>query len=287
MAKTLGRLRRMSSGQSRDEGLGRILSTARKKAGLKAKPFLNRDVVTAMTQADRRFMPTKTDRFKVALSRIVRQTAMRGHSKAKEKTVSKLFGSGKFGLLVVKPELWAQRGKVKEFLRKAGIELVFSTPFVFSKYDLQRLYPHVMKDRKTYANFAVQAFTLQNAPCNVVVFRHQTPREYHALADRLGIPMKGNLDEKPQNAFNTVLKKYLREEISRPTFEKKGFRQSGVTQPAQALDALGFFERVLPNGFNLLQVANGLHFPDATEILADARTLLTFTDLKKIEQRFR
>ena len=143
-----------------------------------------------------------------------------------------------------------------------------------------------MKKRKMYWDLGVKAFSLQNAPSLVVVFEHASPEEYAKWGREQGITVPERMPEKPQDAFNAVFKKYMRETISRPAFEKKGFRPKRLSLRAKHLDALGFFEANLPEGFDMLRLANGLHFPDSREMLMDARTLLTFTDLKKITQRY-
>lgn len=279
-----------------DAGIGHVLEAGRRKAGFRGKPFLELSPEAAMRAADKAFLPGKKDVFRAALLRMTRRVGKR--SKRKEQLVRKLFGKGKLGMLMIKPELFANRKLVMNFLESMGIRVVFTTPFVFSKGTVERLYPHAMKakrahkknqygtdPKKPYEEFAIPAFSLQNAPSMVIVFEHRQAESYQAMGNQIGENVV-SIPNEPQNAFNAVFKASMRRAISRMAFEKKGFRQSGVTGAARELDQLGFFERALPRGFDMLSIANGLHFPDSKEILMDARTLIMQSDLERIAKKY-
>jgi len=183
---------------------------------------------------------------------------------------------------MVKPELYSEWRVVGGFLRTIGCNPIFSKNFVFTKEDVQRLYPHALADREAYSNFAVLAAAMQTAPSRVIVFEHLPVRNYKEL---LGKP---TTEERPQNLFNSIFKSVIRSEITRNRLLELGFpkdQNEKINGLARQFDVTGFFEASIPKGFDPMVILRGVHVPDYGEIPRDARTLLHLSELQTIERK--
>ncbi|HZX34472.1 MAG TPA: hypothetical protein VFF09_03775, partial [archaeon] len=139
-----------------------------KKTGVTGKPFLiyREDAETIMKRhVDSKILPGKIDEVKLQLGWLYRSTLGFKKNNAKEELVNRLFGKkGKFGLLMVKPELYFKARQIKSLLEQMGFETVFLKTFVFNRQTLLRQYPHVLKDRETYWKFSLGAGGLLSGP---------------------------------------------------------------------------------------------------------------------------
>lgn len=256
----------------------------KERFGVEGKPFLSMPEQKAMAILDKRVLPGFGTLIKRRAIKATRKIFDRKRYYTKYRLIGGLFGSGRLGLVMVKPELFARRKFVEQYLKRLGANVVFTKNFVFGKDDIQRLYPHTLADREKYHDFAVSASYLMTSPSMVIVFEHLPKVAYEERAKKRKI--RGKM---PQDVFNRLFKDRMREAISRKNLAELGFPKEGgqIKNLAKELDVYGFFEKKVPEGFDPLIVMNGIHVPDSVEVVRDARTLLNTPELELIKKRLK
>ncbi|MBN1941356.1 MAG: hypothetical protein JW772_04200 [Candidatus Diapherotrites archaeon] len=288
-ARVLDSLRRVraeqAKGKSRQKAvINSMIVTQRQRFGVKGKPFLKEPEAHVFKKLDRKVLPGKGTAAKRKAIKATRKVFDRRKYYKKYDFIGRFFGpKPRLGILMVKPELYANWREVEAFLKSIGCRIVFTKNFVFAKDDIQRLYPHALADRERYSNFSIPASNLMSGPSKVIVFEHLSAAEYAKKA-----PEKKVRAKHPQNVFNELFKDVMRGSISRKNLEALGFPAAEgekIRGIAKRLDLYGFFERAIPEGLDPMLLANGIHVPDAVEVVRDARTLLSLTELERISKK--
>jgi len=271
--------------RTNQQAFGSLLLRAKVRHGIKGRPFAEMPEGKAIQYLDKRLIPDLKEQRRIKAGLNSRRRKGEQVSTKKEKAIRKLFGTGKLGIILVKPEMLASSGAIRAFLKKNGFEIIFKNAFTFGNEDLVRLYSHTLADRKTFGRFTTQMLSLLNAPSQIVVFRQQSIESYRYIAGRYHINAKIAKNTAPQDAFAAVFKDFLRTRFTAKEFRSKGFEKGVASISTKSIDAIGFFEHSANQRANPLVVVNGIHVPVGNELLVDVRTLLTLSELERLQKR--
>ena len=268
-----------------EEGAGR----KRRIAMAKGEPFLEMGAEEALALVRKHALP---------------EPRPAGHAKGgKRRLLNSLFSpkEGNLGLVVVKPAMIGETGRVRKFLREIGCEIVFSKPLMMDRGIVGRVYPHAIRQ---HHSFVMHALDLLSGPSRVIVFRHLAPGNYaahlsgkrriHAAAFRRMAQATAHPGMASQEAFNLLFKGSLehpeagtlRGDIVYPAVRRMGFGKKTARGTAKTADTLGYYRRHLGEpGFKVAHSMTGLHIPNAKELPRDANAFLTAEDLREIKRR--
>ncbi len=234
------------------------------KRKLPGKPFLIQKRKMAELNAKKKFIPTRLNYFNLLL----RKAYMRTFNRKKLKLSESIFGTnGKFGLLVVRPELFGHLQSVKQQLQMRGLSVELSKVFSFDKTTFLEVYPQARKYANQFPEFTPFAANMINGLSRVIVFKWDKNK---SISEREKL-----LNEMKQN---------MRKTIALPFLKQLGFTRGELGLIAKDLDALGFAEATNANESSLLNMFNGVHMPNINDMVKDSIVFLTTKELIKLSQ---
>jgi len=212
----------------------------------------------------------------------------------KRNIAHKVFGSGAFGVVVIKPEMVPFSNSVRKFLNQVGCKIVTSKVLVMSKNQVEDIYA---KEMSQWQNFPVSFLLYTNAPSKVLVFKHASrekylelmarsdPKRFAEMKDKLAKAsmqevfhwaIKGQMDEKKEGT--------LRGETTYKILKSQGVLDMKST--GKQLDPTGYLTHQVKTGKSIGNILTGVHSPDSFgDLINHAISFLTVSDLKKLESQ--
>ncbi|MBN2127420.1 MAG: hypothetical protein JW703_03440 [Candidatus Diapherotrites archaeon] len=225
------------------------------------------------------------------------------HIELKEKAVNSAFGkNGRYGLIIVKPEMMDKLNEVRNFLKTYNYNIVLESEQRLSPAQLATVWKEPIKGHRKgepkridYSHTGGIHMRSENAM--VVVF--ELPKKEIAEARKRGVPPQAIFSEKRKGPYSGEQEETLRTTF-KPRLKEIGI-ESGkqLTGYAKKMDSLGYLnEKVGTQGDNPLFHLSLVHIPEGKteidketgksktpEILNDASGLLTLNQINKIRKR--
>ncbi len=259
----LNQIRRIGKGTTIQNAVIKVTSQQIQSKS-KGKPFLSQTKSKAQRLTKKLFIPSRVNQFYL----LMRKTYRKVFSQKKFSLSQKLFGNkGNFGILVLRPELFGQFSKVREVLKSSNFQIIMSKTFLFDKTSILEIYPQSIQSSKEYPEFTPFVANILNGPNKVVIFRWGTQWP----------------PEKKQKIL-VDMKKHVRTSIALPFLKQHGFTSKEFDLIAKQLDALGFAESTNATEKSLMNIFNGIHVPNVSDMPKEALVFLSGKDLRQISK---
>lgn len=203
----------------------------------------------------------------------------------------KAFATGRFGIIVVKPELFAHHRDVSKFIQELGCKLLYSKSVVMSPAQVEDIYSAEMK---RWEDFPINVGIYTTAPSKIIIFEHAPidtyiklfsntdPKRFQKVRDALPrlspqevfqLAVKGQFDE--------GLPGTLRGETTHKRLASAGFND--MSMESKAIDVTGYLSHKSRMGKSVYNIITGVHTPSSiSDLINHAISFFTPSELKKI-----
>jgi len=189
--------------------------------------------------------------------------------------------SGDYGLLIVKPEMYRDSSKVKQFLlSELRLPIIFSKDFVYSPRQYWAMYgKYYTENFKQFPHGSLMFLISTSLSSRVLVFKHLDTTSYYETYRYLNQNRNTSIPvtEDRQAIFNTLLIKDpdcgVRKLVCESSVRNQGFLCMEEKCPAVCWDFAGEFKQ--RGELENLITFNGIHSPRDTDELIDNFAVLS------------